>query len=192
MTTKDKGAGNPPPIAKLSAEDQAIITRWRAEVGDETLRRIAAAVAARSPGRPTTVDANEPLLRQMAEASRRNPTCSAFALARDVASTAEGRREARRRYIQIGGLAKTLQRQWAQHRMRLMREAARRADAPTSIYDVLMAETLSPRALEMFGLPRTLPPAVAEHFENMKKMSALIPQPIALPPGILPPRTKPT
>jgi hypothetical protein len=180
-----------PPATRLSAEDQAIIARWRAEVGEETLCRIVAAIAAPVVGRPATIAANELLLRQMAEAARREPTSSPFALARDAASTAEGQREARRRNITTGGLAKTLQRQFAQHRVRLMRGAVNRINAPTPMHETFMGNSLSQGVFNVLFPLHPLPPQIAEQFENAKRMSELLLPSRVLPISILPLGQKP-
>lgn len=123
MTNTTKGAAVPPPPFNLSDEDNAIVGRWIEEVGEERLLRIAKAVSARKRGRPTSLTANMPLLRKMADLQRRNSSMSVYGLAKKVASSPDGENERTRRGLaSADSLARTLKNLWSKYSRQILRE----------------------------------------------------------------------
>ena len=82
-----------PPTTGLSPEDETIVKRWRAEVGDERLRRIAVALTAGRPGRKSEEPDRMHLLLMMARFSRLHPNAKPYWLACKVVASPEGTAE---------------------------------------------------------------------------------------------------
>src|SRR5690242_19320128 len=81
---------SPTPTSGLSPEDEAVVMRWRAEVGEERLRRIAVTLAAGRPGRKSEEPDRRHLLLMMARLSRAHPDVTPYRLARMVVASPEG------------------------------------------------------------------------------------------------------
>ena len=99
---------SPTPTTGLSPEDETIVKRWRAEVGEERLRRIAVALAAGRPGRKSEESDRMHLLLMMARFSRLQPNARPHRLACMVVASPEGAAECVRSYATADALNRWL------------------------------------------------------------------------------------
>jgi len=114
----------PLPSAGLSPEDEAVVMRWRAEVGDERLRRIAVALAADRPGRKSEEADRRHLLLMMARVSRAHPNAKPNRLAQMVVDSPEGMAECARSNATPDALNRWLRGRWAKQSTELKRSIA--------------------------------------------------------------------
>jgi hypothetical protein len=159
-TTKHEAAssatvGSRPPATGLSAEDEALVVRWRGEVGEDRLHRIAVTLAAGRPGRKSEEGGRRHLLLMMARFSLANPNTKPNRLACLVVASPEGMAECLRSSVQEDALKRWLRDRWGKVGPKLKREIAM-AEQRSAISNVLkMLETIG---LAMNSLKNTPAP----------------------------------
>jgi hypothetical protein len=123
---------SPTPTTGLSPEDEAVVMRWRAEVGDERLRRIAVALAAGRPGRKSEEPDRKHLLLMMAQFSRAHPNAKPYRLAQMVVASSQGMAECTRSNTTPDALNRWLRVRWTQKSAKLKRAVAAAEQCPSS------------------------------------------------------------
>jgi hypothetical protein len=147
--------GRRPPATGLSAEDEAVVVRWRGEVGEDRLHRIAVTLAAGRPGRKSEEAGRWHLLLMMARFSRANPNTKPNRLACMVVASPEGMAECLRSNAQEDALNRWLRDRWSKGGPKLKREIAA-AEQRSAISNVLkIQETIG---LAMNSLKNTPAP----------------------------------
>jgi hypothetical protein len=159
-TTKHEAAssatvGGRPPATGLSAEDEAVVARWRGEVGEDRLHRIAVTLAAGRPGRRSEEAGRWHLLEMMAGFSRANPNTKPNRLACMVVASPEGVAECWRSNASKGALNRWLRDKWSKCGPKLKREIAA-AEQRSAIANVL--KMLATIGLTMNSLKNTPAP----------------------------------
>jgi hypothetical protein len=147
--------GSRPPVTGLSAEDEAVVVRWRGEVGEDRLHRIAVTLAAGRPGRKSEEADRLHLLLMMARFSRANPNTKPNRLAFMVVASPEGMAECLRSNATKDALNRWLRDRWSKIGPKLKREIAA-AEERSAISNVLkMLDTIG---LAMNSLKNTPAP----------------------------------
>jgi hypothetical protein len=128
------------PASGLSAEDEAAVARWRAEVGEERFRRIVAAEAARTPGRPNLFEQRKHLLLALAQMEKTRPKRPLRAMVREIVSSPAGQAEVARSQS-ADALSDWLRKNWNQHRQAMHHEFERRRQkaprsSPVNVYEI--------------------------------------------------------